>query len=65
MGDLLRRYWQPVGFAVELEKEPVQKVRVMGEDLTLYRSAVGEYGLIGDRCTHRCMAMEYGIWHSR
>jgi 5,5'-dehydrodivanillate O-demethylase len=61
MGSLLRRYWQPVGTALELEREPVQKVRLMGENLTLYRSEVGEYGLIGERCPHRCLSMEYGI----
>ena len=61
MGALLRRYWQPVGTAVELEREPVQKVRLFGENLTLYRSERGEYGLVGERCPHRCMSMEYGI----
>jgi 5,5'-dehydrodivanillate O-demethylase len=61
MGRLLRHYWQPVGTAVELEREPVQKVRLFGENLTLYRSERGEYGLIGDRCPHRCLSMEYGI----
>jgi 5,5'-dehydrodivanillate O-demethylase oxygenase subunit len=61
MGNLLRRYWQPVAVAIELEQEPVRKVRFLGEDLTLYRSEAGEYGLITDRCPHRCMALEYGI----
>ncbi len=61
MGNLLRRYWHPVGTALELEKEPVQKVRLLGENLTLYRSERGEYGLVGDRCPHRCLSMEYGI----
>ena len=61
MGNLLRRYWQVVGTAVELEREPVQKVRLLGENLTLYRSESGEYGLIGERCPHRCLSMEYGI----
>jgi 5,5'-dehydrodivanillate O-demethylase oxygenase subunit len=61
MGNLLRRYWQPVGTAVELAQEPVQKVRLLGENLTLYRSAAGDYGLVGDRCPHRCLSMEYGI----
>jgi 5,5'-dehydrodivanillate O-demethylase len=65
MGNLLRRYWQPVGTAIELEKEPVQKVRLLGENLTLYRSESGEYGLIGDRCPHRCLSMEYGIPDAR
>lgn len=61
MGRLLRRYWQPVGVALELESEPVQSVRIFGEDLTLFRSERGTYGLVGDRCPHRCMAMAYGI----
>jgi 5,5'-dehydrodivanillate O-demethylase len=61
MGQLLRRYWQPVGTAVELEREPVQKVRLLGENLTLYRSERGEYGLVGERCPHRCMSMEFAI----
>lgn len=61
MGNLLRRYWQVVGIALEFEKDPVQKIRILGEDLTLYRSEGGEYGLITDVCPHRCMSMEYGI----
>src|SRR3954468_16316519 len=31
MGDLLRRYWQPIGGARELEKKPVKTIRLMGE----------------------------------
>lgn len=61
MGNLLRRYWQPVGVAIELEQEPVQKVRLFGENLTLFRKAGGGYGLIGERCPHRCLSMEFGI----
>jgi 5,5'-dehydrodivanillate O-demethylase len=61
MGNLMRRYWQVVGVAVELDQEPVQRIRILGEDLTLYRSERGEYGLLGDVCPHRCMSMEYGI----
>ena len=61
MGNLLRRYWQVVGTEAELAKEPVQKVRILGEDLTLFRTEKGEYGLIDDRCPHRCMSLEYGI----
>jgi 5,5'-dehydrodivanillate O-demethylase len=61
MGNLLRRYWQPVAAAIELDAEPVRRVRFLGEDLTLYRSSAGEYGLVEDRCAHRCMALEHGI----
>jgi 5,5'-dehydrodivanillate O-demethylase len=61
MGRLLRRYWQPVGVASDFDKEPVQRVRVLGENLTLYRSRSGEYGLVGERCPHRRVSLEYGI----
>ena len=61
MGDLLRRYWQPVGTEAELAKEPVQRVRILGEDLTLFRTERSEYGLVDDRCPHRCMSLEWGI----
>ncbi len=30
MGNLLRRYWHPIGTALELEREPVQRVRLLG-----------------------------------
>jgi 5,5'-dehydrodivanillate O-demethylase len=61
MGNLLRRYWHPVGTETELLEEPVQRVRWFGEDLTLFRTERGEYGLVEDRCPHRCMSLEFGI----
>lgn len=41
MGDLLRRYWHPIGTVAELRAEPVQPVRLLSEDLTLFRLADG------------------------
>jgi 5,5'-dehydrodivanillate O-demethylase oxygenase subunit len=61
MGNLLRRYWHVVGTESALAQEPVQKVRILGEDLTLFRTEKGEYGLVDDRCPHRCMSLEFGI----
>src|SRR6266540_3229630 len=60
-GKWLRRYWWPVGSVTELEKEPVQPVRLMGEDLTLFKDERGRYGLLGDRCAHRAISLPYGI----
>ncbi len=60
-GKWLRRYWWPVGSVTELEKEPVQPVRLMGEDLTLFKDERGRYGLLGDRCAHRAISLAYGI----
>ncbi len=47
MGSLLRRYWHPIGATAEFDKEPVQPVRLLGEDLVLFRNERGEYGLLG------------------
>ena len=61
MGELLRRYWQVAGTVYELDQDPVQPVRLLGEDLVLYRDAAGSLGLIGNRCAHRGISMAYGI----
>lgn len=61
MGNLLRRYWHVVGTRAELEKEPVQPVRLLGENLTLFLSERGEVGLVAERCAHRGLSLAYGI----
>ena len=60
-GELMRRYWHPITAAVLLDENPVRKVRILGEDLVLYRDRSGKLGLIGDRCPHRSVHMEHGI----
>jgi 5,5'-dehydrodivanillate O-demethylase len=61
MGEMLRRYWQPVGTAAELAQDPVHPVRLLGEDLVLFRDGAGRLGLIGHRCAHRGISLAYGI----
>jgi 5,5'-dehydrodivanillate O-demethylase len=61
MGDLLRRYWMPIAGISELEKNPVKAVRLMGEDLVLYRDLSGTYGLVDRHCPHRRADMSYGF----
>ncbi|MEA2642594.1 MAG: 5,5-dehydrodivanillate O-demethylase oxygenase subunit [Chloroflexota bacterium] len=61
MGGLLRRYWYPVAGVAELEDEPTKAVRLLGEDLVLYRDRSGEYGLLGQHCPHRKASLEYGV----
>src|SRR5437867_3924378 len=61
MGNLLRRYWHVVAATVELDEDPVRPVRLLGENLTLFRSERGEYGLIGERCAHRAISLAYGV----
>lgn len=60
-GQLLRRYWQPVAAAVELtDEKPIKKVRILGEDLVVYRDKSGRYGLVGEHCPHRSASLAYG-----
>lgn len=60
-GELMRRYWIPIAPYSQLLENPVQKVRILGEDLVLYKDKSGVLGLIGDRCLHRLVDMGLGI----
>lgn len=60
-GEVLRRYWQPAALLDELEQErPVVPVKLLGEDLVLFRDTEGELGLIGRHCPHRGADMCFG-----
>jgi 5,5'-dehydrodivanillate O-demethylase oxygenase subunit len=60
-GELLRRYWHPVAVAQELTAEqPTHFVRLLGENLVLFRDKLGRVGLIADRCAHRGVSLCYG-----
>src|SRR5512132_3546853 len=59
-GEMLRRYWQPVAAAGELSAEkPIKAVQLLGEKLVVYRDTTGGYGLVGERCPHRCALVAY------
>jgi phthalate 4,5-dioxygenase oxygenase subunit len=60
-GEMMRRYWQPVALGEELPAggAPV-KVRILGEDLALFRDDQGRPGLIGLHCAHRGTDLSYG-----
>jgi 5,5'-dehydrodivanillate O-demethylase len=60
MGELLRRYWMPIGAVGELEDNPTKAVRLMGEDLVLYKDKGGRYGLVDRHCPHRRADLSYG-----
>jgi len=61
MGGLLRRYWMPIGGAADLDVNPVKPLRLMGEDLVLYKDLSGTYGLIARHCPHRRADLSYGF----
>jgi len=60
-GNLLRRYWQPAALSEELAgKRPVRPVRLLGQDLVLFRDENGRLGLIDRDCPHRGADLAYG-----
>ena len=62
MGELMRRYWHPIAGSVLLtDDNPTREVRLLGEDLVLYRDASGTLGLIEPSCAHRKANLSYGI----
>jgi len=61
MGDYLRRYWMPIGGASELDANPIKPIRLMGEDLVLYKDLGGRYGLVDRHCPHRRADLSYGM----
>jgi 5,5'-dehydrodivanillate O-demethylase len=60
-GELLRRYWHPIAVTTELDGRWTKRVRVLGEDLVLFRDRSGRLGLIAEACPHRRASFAYGI----
>ncbi len=58
-GEMLRRYWQPIGFANEMQGKPKRK-RILGEDVVLFRDENGKFGVLALRCMHRGTSLEFG-----
>ncbi|AZG10342.1 aromatic ring-hydroxylating dioxygenase subunit alpha [Pigmentiphaga sp. H8] len=59
MGELLRRYWHPIGVSADASEVPRQ-VRALGEDLILFRDGQGRPGLLYPHCAHRGTSLYYG-----
>lgn len=65
-GRLLRHYWQPVALTAELDalqdgvNRPVIPVRLLGQDLVLFRDETGAPGLLDRACPHRGADLSYG-----
>jgi phthalate 4,5-dioxygenase oxygenase subunit len=60
-GELMRRYWQPAALSEELPPDgaPIP-VRLLGEDLVLFRDQAGRPGLLAIHCSHRGADLSYG-----
>ena len=59
MGELMRRYWQPVVLSEDLKDLP-KSIRILGEDLVAFRDGQGRTGLVDRHCAHRGTSLEFG-----
>ena len=63
-GEYFRRFWVPVAMSGEVGERPAL-VRVLGEELVLFRDLSGRLGLLHKHCSHRRASLEYGIVSER
>lgn len=60
-GEMLRRYWWPVAFTEHLKrKDRPAAIKLLGEELVLFRDGQGKPGLLGRACSHRGTSLEFG-----
>jgi phthalate 4,5-dioxygenase oxygenase subunit len=62
MGALMRRYWIPAAFSHQIQNPdgPPVRVRLLGENLVLFRDTQGRIGLLDERCPHRTASLFFG-----
>ena len=58
-GEYLRRYWHPVTLTSEVSEVP-KEIRILGEDLVIFKTTKGNIGLVHKACPHRRASMAYG-----
>jgi 5,5'-dehydrodivanillate O-demethylase len=61
MGNLLRRYWMPIAGVSEFDATSTKPIRLMGEDLVLYKDLGGTCGLVQRQCPHRRADLSFGM----
>ena len=59
-GEYLRRFWHPVAMSSQLDKGNPTAIRILGEDLVIFRDLSGRVGLLHKHCAHRRASLEFG-----
>lgn len=67
-GAVMRQYWQPVALVDEFDPRldprmagrPLKAVRVLGQDLVLFKDNQGRWGLLDRDCPHRNADLSFG-----
>lgn len=59
-GKVLRQFWHPVALSRSVEAGKAREIRVLGEDLALYRGHSGRAYVTVNRCAHRLTKLHTG-----
>ena len=59
-GEYLRRYWHPVFLSKDLGEQPVA-IKILDEELVIFRDKSGNLGLVHKHCPHRQASLEFGM----
>ena len=61
MGELMRRYWQPVLLSTELPENDgaPKRIKILNEELIAFRDTNGKVGIVDAFCPHRRAPMFY------
>ena len=59
-GRYLRRYWQPIYVSETLPMGRIVPIRILGEELALYRGESGKAHVISNECPHRLTRLHIG-----
>ena len=63
-GEYIRRYWHPIALTSEVSETP-KELRILGEDLVIFKTTKGNIGLVHKACPHRRASMVYGKTEER
>ena len=58
-GEFFRRYWHPVALTSEVGEKPIP-VKILGENLILFKTKKEDYGLVHKQCPHRNASLLFG-----
>ena len=59
-GEYLRRFWHPIAVSEELKDLP-QALKIMDEELVVFRDGSGQVGCMELHCSHRGTSLEFGL----
>ena len=59
-GRYIRQYWQPIFESAKLPKGKIVPIKILGENLALYRGEAGKVRVMTDECPHRLSRLSTG-----